>query len=189
MKSSVRKMLFSGTVFALCATAHANETAAGTTAEASAILPAYSFAALVKNSPFKAKAKNRPVGNIPAAARHLRFVGMFTIDGKTAFGLYDNAVQRSFWLNIREENDAGIFVERFDAERKTLAIRIGAERVSLPLATPEEKPLPIRGSAYIPAQHPTTPPKTAVTRMQPATRIAPTQPAAQQRPQRDNRPR
>lgn len=189
MKNAIRKILLVGTAFALGATARGGEAAAGTSAEPSDLPPAHSFAALVKNSPFKSNAKNRLLGNVPAATRRLRFVGMLTIAGKTAFGLHDDAAQRGFWLDIREENDAGIFVEGFDAESKTLVVRIGAERVTLPLATPEEKPTPIQGAAYIPAPAPTTQPKAAVTRTQPATRVAPARPAPQQRPQRGNRSR
>lgn len=192
MKNAAREILFVGAAFALAAAARAEETAAGTPAE-DAALPAHSFAALVRNSPFKATAKNKAGGNAPAASRRLRFVGMLTVAGRTAFGLYDDAAQRGFWLGVRETNDAGIFVEGFDAERRTLAVRVGAERLTIPLATPEEKPLAIQGATYVPAPRPTT--QTNATQpVAPATKIAPTQPADRNQPQtrrgnRGDRPR
>lgn len=192
MKNAAREILFVGAAFALAATARAEETAAGTPAE-DATLPAHSFAALVRNSPFKATAKNKAGGNAPAASRRLRFVGMLTVAGRTAFGLYDDAAQRGFWLGVRETNDAGIFVEGFDAERRTLAVRVGAERLTIPLATPEEKPLAIQGATYVPAPRSTT--QTNATQpVAPATKIAPAQPANRNQPQtqrgnRGERPR
>ncbi len=183
MKNAAREILFVGAAFALAAAARAEETAAGTPAE-DAALPAHSFAALVRNSPFKATAKNKVGGNAPAASRRLRFVGMLTVAGRTAFGLYDDAAQRGFWLGVRETTAAGIFVEGFDAERRTLAVRVGAERLTIPLATPEEKPLAIQGATYVPAPRPVAP----------ATKIAPAQPADRNQPQtrrgnRGDRPR
>ncbi|MGN0835214.1 MAG: hypothetical protein ACI4QA_05240 [Candidatus Spyradosoma sp.] len=178
MRTAARKLFcVAGAAFALGAAARADEAAAGTPAGAEP--PAHSFAALVKNSPFKATAKNRVGGNAPAASRRLRFVGMLTVEGQTAFGLYDDAAQRSFWLGARETNDAGIFVEGFDAERRTLAVRVGAERLTIPLAKPEEKPLAIQGATYAPAQRATTQTNAAAgpRTMQSAARVAPAQPA------------
>lgn len=192
MKNAAREILFVGAAFALAAAARAEETAARTPAE-NAALPAHSFAALVRNSPFKATAKNKVGGNAPAASRRLRFVGMLTVAGRTAFGLYDDATQRGFWLGVRETNDTGIFVEGFNAERRTLAVRVGAERLTIPLATPEEKPLAIQGATYVPAPRPTT--QTNAPRpVAPATKIAPAQPADRNQPQtrrgnRGERPR
>ncbi len=197
MKNAALKILFVGAACALASATRAEDAAAETRAETAAV-PAHSFAALVKNSPFKATAKNKVGGgNAPAASRRLRFVGMLTVAGQTAFGLYDDAAQRSFWLGAREANDAGIFVEGFDAGRRTLAVRVGAERLLIPLATPEEKPLAIQGATYVPAPRRTTQ-TNATQRAQPvapATRTAPAQPEnrnqaqTKQRGNRGDRPR
>lgn len=159
MKSALRKILFGLASFGAGTFAFAagTDNSAGESGVSEADVPAYSFAALVKRPPFKTVAKSRaPAKGTVSQQAQLRFLGMITIAGKTEFGLYDSAAQRSFWLGLRESNGSGIFVESFDEPRKTLAVRVNAERRTLTLATPEEKPLAISGATYSAGQTATT---------------------------------
>ena len=112
----------------------------------------FSFAALVKNSPFKSVLKNASVrGNVAGGnAQQVQFLGILTIGGETEYGIYDSVAQRSYWLKIRERAASGICVESYDAAQKSVAVQTGSgARLVLSLATPEEKPLAVNpATAY-----------------------------------------
>lgn len=101
--------------------------------------PAHSFAALLKNTPFKPTVKKIYAGKTTNA--NYRFQGILTIDGKTEFGLYDAQNQRSRWLKLRERDASGIVVESYDPKQKSLCIQTPTGRFTLTLPPPEEKPL------------------------------------------------
>lgn len=118
--------------------------------------PPASFAALIKNSPFKPIAKTGSRGGVHVQANaQWRFLGMLTIDGKTEFGVYDSVAQKSYWLKLRERNATGIIAEHFDDAQKSLTLQTANGRQILSLATPDEKPLAITGSvSYTPVATP-----------------------------------
>lgn len=111
-----------------------------------------SFAALVKNSPFKSIAKLNARGGLRAAQNtQLRFQGMLTIAGETEFGIYDSVAQKSYWLKLRKRGNTGIVVESFNAELKSVTVQTGSGKQVLALVTPDEKPLAISGrTSYAP---------------------------------------
>lgn len=101
--------------------------------------PAHTFAALLKNTPFKPAAK-KIAGGKPTNANY-RFLGILTIAGETEFCVYDTQKQRCRWLKLRHRDTGGIVVESYDPEQKSLNLQTPSGSLVLTLPTPEEKPL------------------------------------------------
>lgn len=69
-------------------------------------------------------------GNEPAPA--LEFRGMLTESGHQLFSLYDPATGRSTWLQLNEQL-AGHRLVSFDSRQLVLHLKVGEQRVALPL--------------------------------------------------------